>query len=677
MRLGVDVGGTFTDLVLVTDDGQVRIGKVLSRPKEGFASIQEGLEQMGIPATALDQISYGTTIATNSVIERKGAKVGMLCTRGFRDVLEHQRWHRRTLYDLHQTRPDPLVSRRLRLEVTERVAADGEVLCQLDEQELREALEVFAREGIDSVAVCFLNAHANGANERRVRELIAHEDGPTYISLSSEIAPLIREWERTSTTVVNAYTQPILERHLRGVEADMQALGLDARLDIMQSNGGIISVMEASSASVRTILSGPAGGVIGSMLVGQRSGFSDLITLDMGGTICDVFVIRNGSPELTKEGEVEYNIPITVPMLKIETIGAGGGSIAWIDAGRALKVGPQSAGASPGPACYGTGGIEPTVTDAHLLLGRLSPDGLLGGRLRLDEERARRAYAERICEPLELDLHQAAGGVIRIANVLMAEAIRLLTINKGLDPRDFALLAFGGAGPLHGCEIADELGIQRVIAPPAPGVLSAFGLAGADVKTGYVSAVNRLLADLRPSDLEEQFLALERRCHEVLDRQGIAPSDQALVRTADLRYEEQSFELTVPVSGGIATQKELDAVGASFHRAHRELYGYEIADHSPFLVNVEVVGVGRKPKPRATPLPSATGPAKPVGTRAVYFLEPFGVRDAAIYARDHLRAGQTLSGPAVVEQFDSTVVLPPGWQGRVDEFGSLILERGA
>jgi N-methylhydantoinase A len=662
--------------VLVADDGRVRIEKVVSRPREGLASILEGLTQLTVEPAAVDQISYGTTIATNSVIERKGARVGMLCTRGFRDVLDHQRWHRRTLYDLHQTRPEPLVPRRHRLEVTERVSAAGEILCEIEEQDVLDALTQFEREGIESIAVCFLNAHANGSNERAVRRVIERDGRGHYVSVSSEISPLIREWERASTTVVNAYTQPVLEHHLRGIEEDMRSRGLSTRLDIMQSNGGIISIAEASSAPVRTILSGPAGGVIGSHLIGQRSGYDNLITLDMGGTSCDVAVIRDGQPEVTKEGAVEYNVPITVPMIKIETIGAGGGSIAWIDRGGALKVGPQSAGASPGPACYRQGGTQPTVTDAHLLLGRLTARGLLGGRLHLDEELARAAFEEHICQPLALDLDNATGGVIRIANVMMAEAIRLLTINKGLDPRDFVLLAFGGAGPLHACEIAEELGVTRVIAPPSPGVLSAFGLAGADVKTGFVGSVNRSIDELTAAEVREIFSGLEARCRHVLDGERILPQDQSLMRSADLRYEEQSFEVTVPVVDGFTRLEDISALGEAFHVAHRELYGYSIPDHAPFVVNVEVMATGRKPKPASPALARSSAPVLPIATRAVYFLEAAGLQETAIYARDALMAGQMLSGPAVVEQFDSTVVVPPEWCGRVDEYGSLILERG-
>jgi N-methylhydantoinase A len=675
VRLGVDVGGTFTDLVLITETGQVSIEKVLSRPKEGFASILEGLTRMGVDPAAVKQISYGTTIATNSVIERKGARVGMLCTRGFRDVVEHQRWHRRTLYDLHQSRPEPLVARRDRFNVTERVSAGGDVLQEIDEQDVLAALAELEREGMESIAICFLNAHANGSNERKVGDLVKRHWRTAYVSLSSEVAPLIREWERTTTTVVNAYTQPILERHLHGVEQHMQALGLNAHLDIMQSNGGIISVSEACLAPVRTILSGPAGGVIGALLVGQRSHFDSVITLDMGGTSCDVSVIRNGEPEITKEGQVEYNVPITVPMVKIETIGAGGGSIAWIDAGGALKVGPQSAGASPGPVCYGQGGTEPTVTDAHLLLGRLTPAGLLGGRLRLDADLARHAFEERVCPPLHLDVVEAASGVIRIANVLMAEAIRLQTVNKGLDPRDFVLLAFGGAGPLHACEIAAELGLGRVIAPPSPGVLSAFGLGGADAKTGVVRAINRSMGELTAAGLRELYSSLDNQCRQVLDREEIDSADRTLIHSADLRYEEQSFEITVPVANGFDTQAELTELSDAFHRSHRDQYGYAIPEHTPFLVNVEVTAIGRKPKPITPPLASSVSRAVPIATRPVYFLEPPGFAPAAIYARGELFAGHSLQGPAVVEQFDSTVIVPPGWHARADEYGDLILEK--
>lgn len=674
MRLGVDVGGTFTDLVYVSDRGDVRIGKVPSRVNDPMEAIKEGLEQMGLALADVCEIVFGTTVATNTVIEKKGARTGLLCTEGFRDVLEHQRWHRRSMYDLQQTRPAPLVERALRIGIRERVSAAGEMLAAVNPAQVRAAVAALEAAGVESIAVCFMNSYRNGANEAAVRAALSNGRARKYVSLSVEVSPLIREWERTSTTVVNAYIQPVIDRYLGGLEQDLQAAAPAARLDIMQSNGGVISVAQAVTEPVRTILSGPAGGAMGAILVGSKAGQQDVIGMDMGGTSCDISVIRSGVPEVTKEGQVEYNVPIMVPMLNIETIGAGGGSLVWIDAGGVMKVGPQSAGAVPGPACYDRGGSQPTVTDAQLLLGRLPADGLLRGRMPVRLDLAEGAFAARICPQLGVSALQAAAGVIQIANIKMAEAIRLLTVNKGLDPRDFTLVPFGGAGPLHACEIAMELGIPRVLIPPAPGVLSALGLAGAGVKVGAVCALNTSLGALTAEAVEAHYRQLEERCRALLSEHGVPAEHQAFERSADLRYPGQSFEVTVPAEAG-SGPGSLAALADRFHTTHRDLYKYAIPEETPFLVNIEVTARDRRTRPVLHPL-AARAEAPAAGERRVYILEIGGWVTAPVYHREQLAPGQALAGPALIDQFDSTALIPPGFAGRVDAYGNIMVVRG-
>ena len=668
-RLGVDVGGTFTDLMWAAPGHLARIAKVPTRIDDPYGAICEGLAQMDVAIGKISMIAFGTTIATNIVIERTGARTALLCTRGFRDVLEHQRWHRRYLYDLQQTRPEPLVPRHLRIGVGERVGADGTVLQELDSAEVSALIEALQREGVTSVAMCFLNSYRNSANEEAAGQALRNADSGLYVSLSSELAPLIREWERTSTTVVNAYVQPAIHRHLSMLQTSISESAPNVGLHIMQSNGGVISVENASAEPVKTILSGPAAGVVGAGVVGEAVGEPHLITMDMGGTSCDVALVREGTPQVSKEGEAGYNIPITVPMLNIKTIGAGGGSIVWIDSGGALKVGPASAGAVPGPACYRRGGTQPTVTDAQLTLGRLSAGGLLGGRMSLDPNAAETALGG-IAEQCGMSTLELAAGVVRISNVLMAEAIRMITVNQGLDPRDFALLAFGGAGPLHACEIADELQIPKVIIPGTPGVLSAMGLAGAAVKVGAVNALNTSLGALSIDDIEAEYGRLEARCHLILDEHQIPRDRRMLERSADLRYRQQSFEVTVPVPAGAT-----DSLAELFTDLHRSRYQYALPNEVPFLVNIEVTARGHQQAEPPRPLGDGTSAPEPSGSRAMFVLEGEEWVNAPVFQRDALLPRHRLVGPAIVDQLDSTLIILPGYVGDVDASGAIVLTR--
>jgi N-methylhydantoinase A len=667
LHLGVDVGGTFTDLVVV-GDGRVRVGKVPTRVGEPFAAISEGLEQIGVGIGEISVMAFGTTIATNILIERTGAQTALLCTRGFTDVLDHQRWHRRHLYDLQQTRPAPLVRRALRVGLDERTLADGEVLSDVDAQEVLSAVAALREQGIESVAVCLLNSYANPHNEQEIGALINAADPDLYVSLSSAISPLIREWERTSTAVINAYVQPSMDTHLRELNSEAQAASPDLRLYVMQSSGGVISVDQAAAEPVRTILSGPAAGVLGGVSIGESVGNPDLILMDMGGTSCDVAVVLDGAAPLSKQGEADYNLPVSVPMFDIKTIGAGGGSLVTIDSGGALKVGPDSAGAVPGPACYSRGGDRATVTDAQLFLGRLPSDGLLGGQMALDTAASERVLAE-VAAPLHLSTERLAAGVIRIADANMAEAIRMITVNRGLDPRDFVLVPFGGAGPLHACEIANELELDKILIPASAGVLSACGLASAAVRVGAIKALNTSI-DALAERLEAEFEELERRADALLAEHDVPEEDRMLRRSADMRYRYQSFEITVPVEGQASAE-----LGDAFHAAHDRLYHYSRPDEVPFLVNIEVIAEGRRRAPALSEVEASAQPCAPTGTRKMFVLDSSEWTDAEVYRRDALRAGHRVEGPAVIDQLDSTVVVLPGFSAEVDRFGTMILTR--
>lgn len=671
--LGIDIGGTFTDFVLLDGSGRLEVEKVPSTEDAPYASISEGLRRLQIEPERLSQISYGTTIATNTLLERSGARTGLITTEGFRDVIEMQRWHRQHLYDLHQRRPRTLVERRDRLTVPERVAPDGTVLEEVDRSAVVGAVEQLVSGGVASVAICLINAYANPANELEIGEIINNRFPTLPVSLSSDVCPIIREYERTIVTVVNAYTRVSMQAHLESLYDDLLEAGFAGDFTVVQSNGGVISVDVAKSQPVRTVLSGPAGGVMGASFIGEQIDERNLITLDMGGTSCDVSLVRDGRPEVSKEEEIEWNIPISLPMISVKTIGAGGGSVAWVDAGDVLKVGPQSAGSAPGPACYDRGGVEPTVTDAQLLLGRLTEAGLLGGRLRLREQLASQAFGE-IADRIDLDLTGLAAGTIRIANQRMIEAIKLVTVDRGSDPRDYVLLAFGGAGPLHACEIARELGIGRIVVPSSPGVLSALGLAVADFKTNQIASVNAGFGSLDAGVVVEQLDALESAAARVLESHAVPPERREFVYSADVRYDTQSYELSVSLEKGLAGG--LDRIAETFHAAHDRLYHYAMPAEEPFLVNLEVTGIGTRPKPLLETGRHAATDAVPGGTRDVYFLEAEGFVEAAAFDRSALSPGHRFRGPAVVDHFDTTTLVPPGARVTVDSMQNLTVELG-
>jgi N-methylhydantoinase A len=658
--VGVDTGGTFTDFV-VSDDGVLRVHKVLSTPRNPAEAILRGLRELNV-GDELAALVHGSTVATNAVLERKGVRTGLITTAGFRDVLEIGRQTRPKLYALRVEREPPLVPRDWRVEVRERLDERGAVLTPLDPASIDEAVAALKLAEVESVAVCLLFSFANPAHEQAV--VAAARAAGLHVSASSEVLPEFREYERTSTVVLNAYVAPIMDRYLGELERSLPG---SAPLRIMQSNGGSISAATARREAARTLLSGPAAGVVGAAYVASASGFERAITFDMGGTSTDVALI-DGELSETTDGTIG-DFPTRLPMIDIHTVGAGGGSIAWFDTGGALRVGPRSAGADPGPAAYGNGGTEPTVTDANVVLGRLIPDAFLGGGMTLQLEAARTAVG-RIADRLGSTVEEAALGMVRIANANMEAAIRVISVERGHDPRLFTLVAFGGAGPLHACELASALRIPRVLVPSTPGVLSALGMLAADILKDYVRTV-MVASAAADGVVEPVFAELDARGRAELAAEGLSPERIIIERYLDLRYSGQSYELVVPYSGDLGVAVE------DFHRAHDRRFGYSDPTEQVQVVNVRLKarGLADRPEIARTPL-DANAQAEPASTRAVIFAGQAGAdaHDTPIYARERLVPGVTFDGPAIITQYDTTTVLPPGWRALVDETRSLILE---
>ena len=673
--LGVDVGGTFTDFFLWQDadarSGRVSIYKRPSTPQDPSRAVLEGLKDTGWrPA----EVVHGSTVATNTVLERKGARTALVTTRGFRDVLAIGRQTRPRLYELEPRRAPPIVPDDLRFEVDERLDFQGRVLRPLDPREAELVLERVAEAGVESLAVCLLFSFRNPAHERTLAAA-ARRRG-LFVSASHEVLPEYREYERTSTTVLNAYLAPVMGRYLSRLEEGLAGRGV-TRLRIMQSGGGSADARTAAALAVRTVLSGPAGGVAGAFAAASQAGFRDVITFDMGGTSTDVCLCPGRIPAGTEA--VVGGWPVRTPVVDLHTVGAGGGSIAAIDAGGALRVGPESASAEPGPACYGRGTL-PTVTDAHLILGRLLPDRFLGGRLPLSEKRARWAMAG-LADSFGGDALRAAEATVRVANASMERALRVISVQRGYDPRLFTLVAFGGAGPLHACDLAEDLGIPRVLVPRYPGVLSAFGMAAADVSRDYSQAFLAALSpDAADGGLATAYADLERRAVEEMVAGGQPRETLRLERAADLRYAGQSHELTVPVDEPLPAQ-----LLPRFHALHEERYGYASSASPVEVVTLRLRAVSPVDGPRLQPLAEGGADSTParLGERSVRFTAPGGLSSGggrayttAVFDRERLLAGNVLDGPALVLQMDATTVVPRGWQGTVDPEGNLVLGMG-
>jgi N-methylhydantoinase A len=651
-RLGVDVGGTFTDLVALSE-GTLITAKVPSTPQDQSEGVMNAIETSDVEPGAVLALAHGMTVATNALLERRGARTALVTTEGFRDVLEIARQNRPALYDLTHDRPPPLVPRKLRFMISERMGPDGEV-SPLDEGSLKEVVAAIEEADVEAVAVCLLFAFMHPEHEKRVGEALRKALPGLHVSLSSEVLPEFREYERFSTTAADAYLAPRLAAYFSNLADKAEAAGVPGPL-IMQSSGGVVPVDDAISDAAGCVLSGPAGGVVGAAYVGEKGGYHDLLTFDMGGTSTDVAPIIEGEAQTTTE-TVVAGVPIKLPMVDVHTVSAGGGSIAWADPGGALRVGPHSAGAEPGPVAYDKGGEEPTVTDANLFLGYLADGAELGGEVVLRRELSEKALGS-LGKKLGLDAEEAALGILRVADAEMVRALRVISVERGLDPRDFALLAFGGAGGMHACSLAEELDIQTVLVPRAGGVLSALGLAISDLRRDYVSPLLSGLDEVEEDEFEERFREMEETASGDLD----GPEH---TRRADLRYGGQSFEITVDAGS-------FEELEDRFHAAHEQRYGYRMDDERTELVNLRLISTVPVEKPElGEPKPEGAAQA---GERKANFDGEW--LEVAVLNRERMGAGSEVAGPAIVEFKESTCVVRPGWRGTVDGVGTLILER--
>jgi N-methylhydantoinase A/oxoprolinase/acetone carboxylase beta subunit len=687
-RVGVDVGGTHIDLVLVDDErGEIAVHKVPTSVRDPSIGAIEGLtelcRQTGTRPGDIDYFMHGSTIATNIILEHNGAKCGLITTEGFRDVLHIARHKRPHNFSLQLDLPwqkHELVPRRHRKTVPGRIAGnDGSVLVPLDEQALRRAARELKAAGVESIAVCFLFSFLDPAHERRAAEILAEEAPGIPVSLSHEVIPLYREYERFSTTCLNAYVGPKTARYLENFDHALRRIGMDAGLHLMQSSGGCATLDAAKRRAVTLLMSGPVGGLLGGIWVGACAGFPSVISLDVGGTSADIGVAPGG--ELRFKHLLDTRIGAyhaMVPMAEVDTIGAGGGSIAYIDSGGQFQVGPRSAGADPGPCCYGKGGTEPTATDCQLVLGRLDPGGFLGGRLKLEPSLAFRAVESKLAAALDMDVEGAALAAIRILTHSMVQAIEMNSVRKGYDPREFALVAFGGAGPLFGCDIARELSIPVVIMPPAPGLTSALGLLTSNIAYDFSTTQIQNLSRPDPARLAAAFADLEARALEQLKRDRIGAERIVVVRHAECRYVGQGYELRVEAPGGAVDGHFVAALQRAFHAAHQREYGRHFPDKDIELVNLRVVGIGRIPDialPRVAQGGETPDDAARAGRRRVVFEsggKPVGY-EANLYRRAALKAGNRITGPAIVQQMDTTTVIPPQVSATVDGHGNLII----
>ena len=667
-RIGVDVGGTFTDAVAYdTTDGSLRWAKVPSTPSEPAIGVLDAVSTLTGDLGAVERFVHGITIGTNAIIERKGADVWVVTTKGFRDTLEIQRTERRELYNIRTLKPPSFVPRPQVLEVDERMRYDASVLRAIDPAECERIAETLRSGGAESIAVCFLHSFANDAHERAMQAAISSTAPGAYVCTSSEVLPEIREYERFSTTVLNAYIGPLMTRYLEGLESRLASRGFARTIFLMTSNGGVTSAERARRLPVLTVLSGPAGGVAASVELGQRLGLDNLITYDMGGTSTDVCLVEGLRPPLTTE-QMIAGYPNRTPQVEIVTIGAGGGSVAWLDGGETLAVGPRSAGADPGPAAYGRGGTEPTVTDANLVLGRLGNETKLASTLALDGVLARASLDRLAARFGGIEAHVLADGVIRIAVARMISAIKEISIAKGYDPRDFVLLAYGGAGPMHGVLVASELDIDHVVVPPSPGNFSAFGCLVSDLQ---ITRTRTVLVETRRgewSTVADAFAGLEHESRAELESEGIGASDIVFRRELGMRYVGQSWELVVPIAPEVDSMSDAEC---AFHAAHAKRYGHG-ADAPAEVVTVRVTATARAAKP-ALCSPAHDGTGSESRTRPVFFGDAWS--DTTIIARSALAAGFGIRGPALIEEMGSVTVVPPGWRLEVGAIGEFHLRR--
>jgi N-methylhydantoinase A len=683
-QIGIDVGGTFTDLVIGNASGEVFKTKAPSTPDDesvgilaclGQAASAYELDLSGL-LSQTEVMVLGTTAVTNTMLQYSGANTGLITTGGFRDIIELRRSYREHLFDIRLQAPFPIVPRHKRLGVTERIDYQGQIQIPLDEDECRRAATRLKELDVESVAVCLLFSFMNPQHERRVREILGEELPDVPVTLSCEVLPQVREFERLSTTIVNAYTRPKVERYLKALQARLNDEGFAGELFMMHSNGGMVHVDYAADHSVELLLSGPAGGVVAGAQVSAMSGYRDVITVDLGGTSYDVCLVKDSEPDSGTEAWVS-RYRIATPMVDVHTVGAGGGSIAWIDEGGALRVGPRSAGASPGPVCYGRGGTEPTVTDADLVLGYISPDYFLGGRMKLDVDAARAAIEERIAKPLGIDTMEAASGIFRIVNNSMSNAIRHVTVARGRDPRDFALCVFGGAGAIHAGEQAPDLGIKTILVPKPAAVLSALGNQLASFKITKVQSFIHPTDRIELGELNRVFAEMLERAEADLGRQDKV-RETITQRYMDIRYRGQTHEVTVPIRSRTRRVTELNLSTAlnEFHDRHEQLYSFKRTDQPSEVLNLrlDLIGTRDTISLRSEPF----GPEDPAdalrGHRDVFFLSRGGFERTRVYDGDKIAAGHLVSGPAIIEEPDTTIVVYPGQEAMADHYRTYVIE---
>ena len=689
-RLGVDIGGTFTDIVLVAPDGRLHNRKVSSTEEDYALGILAGIEQVLSEACLSDvpisEIMHGTTVASNTILQMSGARTGLITTDGFRDVLELRTLRMPRLYDLKWEKPPPLVERYLRVEVDERLDSNGRVEKPLGRADAQRAVDRLLFEGVEAIAVCLINAYANPEHERLLLEVINERAPGLPCCASCDVLPEIKEYERTSTTVINAYLLPVVAGYLDSLVSRLKDEGLDAPLLLMQSNGGLTTVDQTRRLPCHIIESGPAGGVVGAHALSQKLGLGDIVTFDMGGTTAKASLVENGQYSRAVEYSVGAGIMIgsrlltgagyrlKVPAIDLAEVGAGGGSMVWIDPAGALQIGPRSAGADPGPVCYGTGGTEPTVTDACAILGYLNPDHLVGGDLAIDTDLSRAVFSETIAEPLGLTLERAAFGAYEIASANMIRAIKSVSSERGRDPREYVLFAFGGNGPLFAAAIAMVLGMRRILVPPAPGVFSAFGLLCAEVEHHYSQTLRRVLCEADPAELESGWQALERQADTQLSADGFPADRRRLLRHANMHYQGQIYELSVPVPGGPIDPVAIEALQRAFGDEHERTYGHRAGPDEPVeLVNLELVGQGVSEGSRVPQgLHTETGGGQTSVTRQAYLGPEQGWLDVPVLERAALRDARP--GPCIIEEYDATCLVPPNARAGLDEHGNIVID---
>ena len=689
-RVGVDIGGTFTDIVFLGDDGQVLARKIASTPNDYSEAvlngIKNGVAELGITSNLISEVSHGFTVATNAIIEQKGAKTALITTEGFKDILEFRRNRIPRLYDLDYEKPPPLVKRQFRLEVSERLNFQGEVLKPLNMDDVDRAVQYVLDNGVESVAVCLLHSYANPEHEQIIAQTLAEKAPDVNLTISSELLPEMKEYERTSTTVINCYVRPVVESYLIRLTDGLTDMGVTVPLTVMQSNGGLATSDIAKERPVYCIESGPAAGVVGAYHLGKRLGIPNLMTLDMGGTTAKASIIEGGemlqAPEYEVGGEISVGHRLLrgsghilrVPAIDLAEVGAGGGSIAAVDRSRSLRVGPQSSGAFPGPACYQLGGQDATVTDANVLLGFLHQKHLLAGTFEIDAELARKAISDNVAKPLEMTDVEAAFGIHTLVNSNMGRALRAVSSERGRDPRRFDLMTFGGSGPVHAVGLAEMLDITRVVVPPFPGVFSSFGLLVADVEHHFVQTYFKTFEQLDITALSELLNGLWNQGRNQLRAEGFDDSRHEILTQMDMKYDGQVSDLTVPYPSNEVNRQTINAVIKSFDEEHERSFGYNSPGTGYQLVNVRVIARGlpevpRMPEKLELPV-MATGASEP--NRDVYFGATRGWASVPIVNRQAL-IGATTDGPLIVEEYDSTTVVPPSWNATVDQWSNIIL----